>query len=124
MKDYKNIDVSSLTVDDALADEQFGKRPVDYFDYACIGAEQLESVFYDLTISEAGEVLKHYADYCMVSLHDPEDGYNPDYEPNFKEMSSAAVKGMVRTLVKSHRKRMESEFLRHYRQYVSVQKKK
>lgn len=113
MKDYRSIDTAALTLDDALADEVFHKDPWDYYEFIAINADVMESIDQDFTLEEAGEVLKILARYCNT-------GNYPDYS----QMSTTAVKATVRTLIHAHDMRMKSEYLRHYRQFVTSQQKK
>ena len=112
MKDYRGIDISTLTVEDALGDEDWGRTPFDYFQYFAIPAEVLEGLP-DFTTEEAGETLKAIADYCISGQY-----------PDISRMCSTAVKITVRTLIHGHQQRMNSEYLRHYRQYVAAMAKK
>lgn len=113
MRDYRDIDTSTLTVDDALNDELFTKTPQSYFEYTCFDRSVMENVVFDCTIDEAGEALMAIADFCV-------NGTEPDYSC----LSSAAAKGMVRSVIGAHKRRMEHEYLRHYKQFVAVQAKK
>lgn len=112
MRDYTSIDTAALTVDDALADELFNKTPYDYFEYIAIGADVIEGIP-DFTVSEAGEVFKAVADYCITGQY-----------PDFATMSTTAVKVTVRSLIHAHERRMNVEYLRHYKQFVASQAKK
>lgn len=112
MKDYTSIDTSQLTIEDALADELFNRTPFDYFEYIAIGADVIEGLP-DFTVEEAGEVFKAVANYCITGQY-----------PEYGEMGTTAVKVTVRGLIHAHEKRMNSEYLRHYRQFVSTQAKK
>lgn len=119
MKDYAAVavDLSTMTHDDAveyaLADEAFKKKPQDFFAYVCIDKAILKSVLLDFSIDEAGEAFMFIADYCT-------NGTEPDYT----SMSSTAVKLAVRSIIDAHEKRMNAEFVRHYRQFVATQAKK
>lgn len=113
MIDYTSIDTSTLTVDDAMADELFKKSPRDYFEYTCFDASIMESVICDFSLDEAGEVLMTVADFCV-------NGTEPDYSA----LSTTAVKATVRTIINAHTRRMNAEYLRHYRQFVASQAKK
>jgi hypothetical protein len=73
----------------------------------------MENVIFDFTIDEAGEALVAIADFCV-------NGTEPDYTC----FSSSAVKGMVRSVISAHKRRMNGEYLRHYRQFVATQAKK
>lgn len=112
MIDYTCIDTSNLTVEDAMADEMFGKTPYDYFEYICFGADVIEGIP-DFTRNEAGEVLQAVANYCITGQY-----------PDFSKMSTTAVKVTVRSLIHAHERRMNAEYLRHYRQFVATQAKK
>lgn len=113
MLDYTSIDTSTLTVDDALNDRTFNKTPRDYYEYTCFDASIMENVIFDFTIDEAGEALMAIADFCV-------NGTEPDYSV----FSTTAVKGMVRNVIGAHKKRMNAEYLRHYRQFVATQARK
>lgn len=113
MRDYTDIDPSTLTVEDAQADELFRKTPGDYFEFIALDASILESVAFDFSLDEAGEALMAIADFCVNGT-----------EPEYSAFSSTAVKGLVRSAIKAHKRRMDSEFLRHYRQFVAAQAKR
>lgn len=113
MRDYTSIDTKELTVDDALADELFGKKPRDYYEYTAFDSAVMESVILDFTKDEASELLFAVADFCV-------NGTEPDYSV----LSTTAVKSTVRSLINAHNRRMNSEYLRHYRQFVATQAKK
>lgn len=108
MLDYASIDTSMLTVEDALNDTLFNRTPQDYYEYTCLDASIMEAVIFDFTIDEAGEALMAIADFCV-------NGTQPDY----RVFTTTAVKGMVRSAISAHQKRMNAEYLRHYRQFVA-----
>lgn len=116
MRDYTKLDLSGLSqrevMEYALADDDFGKTPFEYFQYIAVEVDALENI-QDATENEVGQAFKAIAEYCLT-------GRIPDYQ----SFTSSGVKMLVRSIIHAHEKRMESEYVRHYRQYVSVQQKK
>lgn len=113
MTDYTSIDTAALTYEDAIEDEAFNKKPSDYFEYVALDASIIQSIIQDFGIDEAGEAIMYIADFCA-------NGTEPDYT----SMSTTAIKIVVRSVISNHEKRMMSEYLRHYRQFVKAQAKK
>jgi len=112
MTDYTQIDTDLLTLEDALSDEEWGKSPWDYLQFVALDVGTLEG-FNDFTDEELAQTMRAIAQYAAT-------GAVPDYSG----MCSTAVKITVRTLVRSHDARMNAEYLKHYKQYVSVMRKK
>lgn len=114
MTDYRQMDVSTLTLDDALNDAEWGKRPWDYVSFVAIDTGILES-FADFTFTDAElvETMRAVAVYCVT-------GEQPDYA----SMGTTAVKMAVRMLIRAHDARINAEYLKHYKQYVAAMKKK
>ena len=112
MTDYRQVDVTTLTLDDALNDAEWGKRPWDYVAFVAIDAGVLES-FADFNDAEIAETMRAVAAYCVT-------GEQPDYG----SMGTTAVKIAVRTLTHNHDARINAEYLKHYKQFVSAKKKK
>ena len=112
MNDYRQVDVSSLTIDDALQDKEWGKAPWDYFAFIAIDASVVEG-FTDYTDAELAETMRAVAAYCTTGAY-----------PDYSAMKTTAAKITVRTLIRDHEARMNAEYLKHYRQYVSAMKKK
>lgn len=112
MTDYRQVDVATLTVDDALADSAWCKRPCDYFSFLSINADMLES-FSDCTDTELAEIMRAVAAYCVTGE-----------QPGYDSMSTTAVRMAVRSIIRNHDARISAEYLKHYRQYVTATKKK
>lgn len=112
MTDYRQVDVTTLTFDDAYNDAEWGKRPWDYVAFAAIDTGVLES-FDDFSDEELSETMRAVAAYCVKGLL-------PDYD----EMRTTAVKIAVRTMIRAHDARINAEYLKHYKQYVTAMKKK
>lgn len=112
MTDYRQVDVTTLTFDDALNDTEWGKRPWDYVAFVAIDAGVLEG-FADFTDAELAETMRAVAAYCVT-------GAQPDYG----SMGTTAVKIAVRTMIRAHDARINAEYLKHYKQYVAAMKKK
>jgi len=104
--DYKDIDVSALTVEDALADENWHKSPYDFFEYVTIDKAVLDT-FIDMDDDEIVEIMRIVRSYCM-------DGLEPDYS----KIKSSTVKLSVRSIMQAHSKRMNEEYIRRYRKFV------
>ena len=113
MINYGSIDVTTLTLEDALSDESWGRRPWDYTAFLAVDVTVLEGFASDFTDAEIVETMRAISAYCV-------SGEVPDYD----HMSTTAVKVTVRTLVRTHDARLNTEFLKHYRQYVSAMKKR
>lgn len=115
MRDYTKLDLNAMSqrevLEYAYADEDFNKTPFEYFQYVAVEVDALENI-QDATELEVGQAFKAIAQYCLT-------GRIPDYQA----FTSSGVKMLVRSIIHAHDKRMEAEFVRHYRQYVSVQKK-
>ena len=115
MRDYRKLDLTGLSTREvmeyALSDDDFDRRPHHYFQYVAVEIDALQNV-QDATESEVGQAFKAIAEYCLT-------GEMPDYQ----SFASSGVKMLVRSIIHAHEKRMESEYVRHYRQYVSVQRK-
>lgn len=112
MNDYRQVDVSTLTLEDALSDREWGRRPCDYFSFLALDAGVLEG-FTDFTGAELAETMRAVAAYCVT-------GEVPDYS----SMGTTAVKLAVRTIIRNHDARINAEFLKHYKQFVTATKKK
>lgn len=112
MNDYRLVDVTTLTVEDALNDSEWDKLPKSYFSFLALDAGVLEG-FVDFTDAELAETMRAVAAFCMT-------GELPDYNG----MGTTAVKLAVRTIIRDHKARLRAEYLKHYKQYVSAKKKK
>lgn len=108
MTDYLNMDIASLTVEDARNDAEWGKRPVDVCRFLGVDMPVLDS-FADFTDGEIAEIMRVMRAFCL-------DGIVPDYSA----LSTSAVKLSIRSLVASHTQRIESEYLKAYKSYAGA----
>lgn len=105
MRDYLEIDVKSLTVDDALNDVEFSKRPKDFCRYVAIDSAVLDAIE-DFEPEELYVMMRTIRDYVI-------DGLMPDYSK-----LSTAARISARLIITNHKQRMESEYLKAYKQFV------
>ena len=108
MSKYTGINVRSLTLEDALNDTDWGKKPVDYMKYITIDFPILQSIAEDFTADEA----KHFI--SVLALY-----YVNGIEPNYSSIQSSGVKQAVRFTIAAQTERLESVYLLRYKQYVS-----
>lgn len=109
MSKYTGVDVKGLTVDDAVQDTAWGKRPMDYVRYVTIELPILQSIAEDFTSDETKRLMQVLALYFV-------NGIDPDYQ----SIQSSAVKQAVRITIAAQTERIESLYLTHYKQYVSA----
>lgn len=113
MSKYLDMDSKNLTLDDALNDADWGKQPKDYLRYVTLEFAILQSIADDYTSDETKRLMQVLALYYV-------DGIEPDYST----IESSAVKQAVRVTITGQQARIESEYLRHYRQYVTAVQKR
>lgn len=113
MSKYTGIDTKNLTLDDALNDTDWGKQPRDYLKYITLEFPILQSIAEDYTAEETKRLMQVLALYYV-------DGVTPDYT----SIPSSAVKQAVRVTIAGQQARIESEYLKHYRQYVTAVQKR
>jgi hypothetical protein len=109
MSKYTDIDVKTLTVDDALRDTDWNKQPMDYVRYVTIEMPILQSIAEDFTSEETQRFMQVLALYFINGL-----------EPDYRTIKSTAVKQAVRITITAQTERIESVYLTHYKQYVSA----
>lgn len=109
--DYRNVDISTLTVDDALHDADWGKRPCDFFKYVTIDTAVLTTLD-DFTDDEIAQSMRAIRAYCLA-------GVLPDYST----MKSTAIKVAVRSVIAAHEERMNGEYLRRYKQFAGAKQR-
>jgi hypothetical protein len=109
MSKYTDIDVKTLTVDDALRDTDWNKQPMDYVRYVTIEMPILQSIAEDFTSDETRRFMQVLALYFINGI-----------EPDYHTIQSTAVKQAVRITITAQTERIESVYLTHYKQYVSA----
>lgn len=109
MSKYTDIDVKTLTVDDAMRDADWNKQPMDYVRYVTIEMPILQSIAEDFTSEETQRFMQVLALYFINGL-----------EPDYRTIKSTAVKQAVRITITAQTERIESVYLTHYKQYVSA----
>lgn len=109
MKDYTQIETSSLTPEDALNDDEFKLKPQDVFEYVAIDKIILKSFADFMTVDEVGETMIWISKYCIDKL-----------EPQYDVMNSPVVKMAVGQAVESHKRRIMGEYLKRYKQFVGA----
>lgn len=112
MSKYTGINVRSLTLEDALNDSDWGKKPVDYMKYITIDFPILQSIAEDFTADEAKRFISVLALYYVNGV-----------KPDFSTIHSSGVKQALRITINAQTERLESVYLTHYKQYVSVMQK-
>ena len=113
MVKYADVDVRTLTVDDALNDASWGKTPSDYLRYVTIDFPILQSIAEDFTTEETRRFI------CVLSLY-----YVNGIEPDYNTIGSTAVKQAIRLTIAAQQERIQSTYLTHYKQYVSAIKRR
>lgn len=109
--DYKAMDVASLTVDDALNDTNFNKRPSDVQKYCGIDNSFMESMA-DFTDGELITFMRAMGEY-----------YNNGTLPDYGSITSTAVKMALRSNIASHKERMEAAYVSAYQSFVKGKKR-
>ena len=109
MGKYTGVDVKSLTVDDAIQDNDWGKKPMDYVRYVTIELPILQSIAEDFTSEETKRLMQVLALYFVNGI-----------EPDYKSIQSSAVKQAVRITIAAQTERIESVYLTHYKQFVAA----
>ena len=109
--DYKSVDVSALTVDDALQDAEWGKRPTDTTDYFAFDLSMLR-LCRRLSDEEVARVMRVICRYV-------ETGEIPDYE---QESPAAAI--MLESVISAHERRINKAYLNSYKSFVKGKKPK
>lgn len=113
MSKYTDLDTKALTLDDALNDSDWGKKPRDYLKYITIEFPILESIAEDFSADETKRLMN------VLALH-----YVYGIEPDYQSIDSSAVKQAVRITIASQKERIESVYLTHYKQYVAAIQKR
>jgi len=111
MRDYKDVDVAALTVDDALQDADWGKRPSDVTDYFAFDLSMLRHTK-RLNDAEKARVLDAVCDFVTT-------GVIPDYDA---ETPSVAI--MLESIISAHERRVNKAYLNSYKAYVKGKKPK
>ena len=112
MTDYSKLKIETLTIDDALNDLQWNHKPSDFAEYVAIDFALLRTITSDFCADDIQEAMVKIGEYCL-------DGCLPDYG----SMKSTAAKTAVRMCIAAHDKRINSEYLKKYKQYVGGKQK-
>lgn len=111
MTDYLEKDINAITVEEAMADDEWGLKPGDVTEYIGIDIPVL-ATFADFTDQELIETMRTVTAYYV-------DGVIPDYST----LRSAAVKIAVRSIIAGHQRRMNTAYLKRYKQYVGAKQR-
>jgi len=110
MRDYNDVDISALTLDDALSDTDWGKRPTDVTDYFAFDLSMLR-LCGRLNDSEVARVMRVVCDYVAT-------GVIPDYD-----VETPAVAIMLESIISAHERRVNKACLNSYKAYVKGKQK-
>lgn len=110
MRDYKNVDIAALTLDDALQDTDWGKRPTDVTDYFAFDMSMLR-LCARLNDGEVARVMRVVREYVAT-------GEIPDYDAE-----TPAVAIMLESIISAHERRVNKAYLNSYKAYVKGKQK-
>ena len=113
MKDYTQIEISSLTTEDALNDDEFKLKPQDVFEYVAIDKIILKSFAEYMQRDDISETMIWVSRYCIDGL-----------EPQYDKMESPVVKMAVGQAVESHKRRLMKEYLSRYKKFVGAKQQR
>jgi len=111
MRDYKDVDISALTLDDALQDADWGKRPTDVTDYFAFDLSMLRHCG-RLSDGEVARVMRVVCNYVAT-------GEVPNYDD---EVPAVAI--MLESIISAHERRVNKAYLNSYKAYVKGKKPK
>lgn len=111
MRDYKDVDIAALTVDDALRDVDWGKRPTDVTDYFAFDMSMLR-LCARLNDGEVARVMRVVCEYVAT-------GEIPDYDAE-----TPAVAIMLESIISAHERRVNKAYLNSYKAFVKGKKPK
>jgi len=112
MIDYKQLDVASLTIEDAQNDPGFTKTRADVVRYCGLNDSFMRSVS-DFEDDELIDFLRAMAEYYV-------DGLMPEYST----IESTAVRLALRENIASHSARVDAAYLDSYKSFVRGKKRK
>lgn len=105
MRDYTNVNVAELTLDDALQDSDWGKRPTEVMDYFAFDFSMLR-LCGRLNDEEVARVMRVVCVYVAT-------GEIPDYDAE-----TPAVAIMLESIIAAHERRVNKAYLNSYKAYV------
>lgn len=106
MMDYSGIEIKDLTLDDALNDAEWDKRPADISTFAAVDKPIMRGLR-RLTDGEKAAFIDALCDYML-------DGTIPAYDG-----LPTGVSIMLDTLIDAHERRINGEYLKQYKRYVN-----
>lgn len=109
MSKYTGVNVAGLTLEDALADAEWGKKPGDYLKYVTLDCAIFQS------IKDRDFSMETWWEFGLVLTDCVLNGREPDYSK-----LDSSVKYPLRSTIRDFKERLNSEFLKHYRQYVAA----
>lgn len=112
MRNYDGVDVSSLTIEDALSDAEWGKQPADFFDYVGYARFVTEAMVQDFSDKEIVLTVRAVGLYCTT-------GQMPDTS---SDEYTAASKMAIRATIESHKAKLEKVYLERYKKFVGGKK--
>ena len=110
MRDYKDVDISALTVDDALNDSDWGKQPADTTDYFAFDLSMLR-LCCRLSDYEMAQVMRAVCDYVT-------HGIEPDYDN-----APTVIAIVLESVISAHERRVNKAYLNSYKAYVKGKQK-
>lgn len=112
MIDYKQLDVASLTIDDALNDPNFKKTRADVTRFCALN-DSLWKSFPDFDDAEMLAYMRAMTAY-----------YNTGLSPDYSAIQSTAVRLALRESIASHSARVDAAYLDSYKSFVRGKKRK
>ena len=110
---YDGVDIKSLTLDDALNDDAWGKHTYDLLRYFTIDLPVFQSLAEDFTADEMQRF------FVVVALY-----FVNGIEPDYKSIHSSGVKQAVRMTIAAQKERLDNLFLTHYKQHIAAMQKR
>ena len=107
---YLDADIRELTIEDALADENFSRTREDVAEYMTIDIEIVRG-YADMADKELVQFTRLLADFCLGEA-----------EPDYDKIQSSGVKMALRMAIKAHKKRVDAVYLTKYQNFVRGKK--
>ena len=109
--DYKGMDLTTLTFDDAMNDDGFDKKPTDVVKYCGLDDSFMRSIpdFND--------------DELLAFMRAMSDFYNDNREPDYTTITSTAVKMALRSCIANHKERIKAAYVKAYQSFVRGKKR-
>ena len=110
MSKYTDVNIAGLTLEDALADSEWGKKPGDYLKFVGLDMALWQG------LAEGDFDCDTWWEFTLSITYYVVHGIEPD----FANIHDSGVKQAVRNTIAAFKERLNGEYLKHYRQYVAA----